>query len=80
MFGFEANGLPDPESGAVDGLQNDPMLEVVDAVQQPVYFFHGQHGRQLLAQGPRRQAEAVVHFPAADMAVEIGDTGEIGFA
>ena len=73
-------GLPDPEPGAADGLQNDPMLEVVEAVQQPVYFFPGQHGRQLPDQGPRRQAEAVVDFPAADMALEKGDTGEIGLA
>ena len=56
------------------------MLEVVDAVQEPAYLFHGQHGRQFLAHRSRRQTEAVVHFPAADMAVEIGDTGELGLA
>ncbi len=29
MFWFEPNGLPAPESGSVDGLEHDPMLEVV---------------------------------------------------
>ena len=80
MFWFEANGFPDPEPGAVDGLEHNSMLEVVDTVQESADFFHGQHGWKFPAPRTRRQAEAVIHFPAAYMAVEIGDTGEIGLA
>ena len=33
MFWLEAYCFPDPESGAVDGLKQNSMLEVVDAVK-----------------------------------------------
>ena len=80
MLRFQANGFPNPESGAVDGLEQNPVLEVVDAIKEPADFFHGQYCRQLPAHRSRRQAEPVIDFPAADMPVEVGDAAEVGSA
>ena len=80
MLFLKTNRFPDPESGAVDSLEQNPVLEVVDAGKEPAYLLHGKYCRQLPAHWSRRQTEPVIDFPAADMPVEVGDAAEVGSA
>ncbi len=62
---------------AVDGLEQNPALEVVDAVKKPAYLLHGKYCRQFPAHRSRRQTEPVVDLPAADVPIKVGDAGKI---
>jgi hypothetical protein len=45
MFWLEADCFPDSEPSAVNGLEQNSMLEVIDAIKEPADFFHGQYCR-----------------------------------
>lgn len=79
MLFLETNGFLNPESGAVDSLEQNPVLEVVDAVKKPAYLLHGKHCWQLPAHWSQRQPEAVIDFPAADMPIKVGEVGRINY-
>ena len=40
MFRLEANSFPDSQPCAVDGLEQNPVFEVINAAQEAAYLFH----------------------------------------